>query len=403
MTAVLEKIRKIEDEMNDMFVERQDVIRGSIAALLSQKNILVLGAPGTSKSMLARELCSRIVGSKYYWYLMTKFTTPEEIFGPFSLQALKESRYTRITKNRLPEADIVFLDEIYKGSSAIQNTLLTAINERKFENDGNEIDIPLQTLFAASNEMPADAEELGAFHDRFHLKYEVRYIHERSGFVKMLRGRYNDSRFQTVADSEDRTTITFDELQTAQEEIIKLEMTEEIYELYDKIRFSLAHGGVVPSDRSFTVSQDVVKAEAWLLGQKEVIPEALAICSHMFWDDPKQQQEVKKTVLKAACKELLELESAYEQAKELIRPRVSQDDGGEVKENLEVRKKLRNITKTLKEGIAYAEKKGLPSYKYKSMFESVKNRLFQIESDMLGDDIDDILGEEVLDGAAKAE
>jgi hypothetical protein len=177
-----------------------------------------------------------------------------------------------------------------------------------------------------------------------------------------------------------------------------MEITEDVYELYDKIRFSLAHEGIVPSDRTFSVSQDIVKAEAWMLGQEKVIPEALAICSHIFWDDPKQQQEVKKVVLRAACKELLELESAYDQAKELIKPRVSQDDNSEVKENLEIRKKLRTISKTLKEGIAYAEKKNLPSYKYRTMMESVKNRLFQIESDMLGGDIDTIIDEEKKNG-----
>jgi len=382
MSEVLTKFKKIEDEMNASFIERQDVIRGSMIGLLSKKNVLVLGAPGTAKSMQARDLCARIVGSKYYWYLMTKFTTPEEIFGPFSLQALKNNEYFRITKNRLPEAHIAFLDEIYKGSSAIQNTLLTAINERKFENKGEEVDIPLQTLFAASNEMPADAEELGAFHDRFHLKYEVRYIQEDSSFVRMMQGHNVGSMVNPGM-----TTVTFDDLVAAQDQVMDVKVPEEIFELYSKIRRTMKSDGIVPSDRSFCQSLDLVKAETWLLGRDEVIPESLAVCCHAFWDDPKQQAKTKEIVLRAACKELLAIEQAYDEAKELIQPRKSQEDNSEVKEGLEISKKLKGIRKVLTDGIAYAEKKGLPCYKHISMLEAVKNRLVQIQTDLLGEDI----------------
>jgi len=391
MSAIREKFMSIEAEMNDKFIERQDVIRGSMNALLSRKNVLVLGAPGTSKSMLARELCSRIINSKYYWYLLTKFTTPEELFGPFSMKALKGDAYKRITENRLPEADIAFLDEIYKGSSAIANTLLTIINERKFENNGIESDVPLQTLFAASNEMPADAEELGAFHDRFHLKYEVQYIRERSGFIKMLKQRYRDDPgFKTTQPKTVGTTITFDELKQAQEEIHRVEMTEDVYELYDKIRFALSREGVIVSDRSFNMSQDVVKAESWLMGQDQVAPEALSVCTHMFWSDPKDQDAVKKVVLLAACRELLDLEKAYDEAKEKLRPRMSQD-GKEVSEELEDRKKLKDIRRRIGEGIVKLEKKKLPCYKYKSMLESVRHRLATMEAELVCEEVGNLL------------
>jgi len=395
-TTVLEKVQKIETEMNHMFVERQDVIRGSIVALLSRVNVLVLGAPGTAKSMQAQELCSRIEGAQFFRYLLTKFTTPEEIFGPFSLQALKENQYYRLTKNCLPEANIAFLDEIYKGSSAIANTLLTIINERIFQNKGEWTSVPLETLFAASNEMPADSEELGAFHDRFHLKYEVRYIHEHSGFVQMLRQRYEEG------ERSGGTCITLDELKAAQTEVKSVKMTDEVYELYDKIRFNLGADGTVPSDRSFNVSQDIIKAEAWLLGLEEVIPECLAILYNVLWDDPKQQASVKRIVLQAASKELLELEKAYDESRELIRPRKTQDDNEEIKETLEVRKKLRNNLRVLQEGVEFAKKKGLPCFKYESMVESVKNRIFQLQADVLGEDIDDIMAGGSPDGQKKA-
>ena len=133
-----EKLKKIREELKQMFLERADLIDGALAALLSSHHLLIIGPPGTAKSMLADELCRRIEGADYFQWLLTRFTTPEEIFGAVSLKALEQDDYRRVTSRKLPEAHIAFLDEIFKANSSILNAILTLINERLFHN-GKEI------------------------------------------------------------------------------------------------------------------------------------------------------------------------------------------------------------------------------------------------------------------------
>src|SRR5437870_10813608 len=180
-----EKLKKIRDELRQTFLKRADLIDGALAALLSSNHVLVIGPPGTAKSMLADELCRRIEGADYFQWLLTRFTTPEDIFGAVSLKALEQDDYRRVTSHKLPEAHIAFLDEIFKSNSSILNALLTIINERLFHNGRERLRVPLITMFGASNELP-DEEELTALYDRFMLRFTVDYVVEEFRFLKML-------------------------------------------------------------------------------------------------------------------------------------------------------------------------------------------------------------------------
>ena len=154
MTSVtLDLFRQIESELNADHVERRPMIRGLLVGLISRQHSALLGPPGTGKSRLVRDVTSRVTG-RYFEWLLTRMSTPEEIFGPVSLMALQQDSYRRVTTGKLPEADIVYLDETFKGSSAILNTLLSALNERIFHNDGQPMQLPLQMVVGASNELP---------------------------------------------------------------------------------------------------------------------------------------------------------------------------------------------------------------------------------------------------------
>src|SRR5712692_6341422 len=207
MSNAAASLARIREELNQNFQERAELIDGALCALLSGSHVLIIGPPGTAKSMLADELCQRIEGANYFQWLLTKFSTPEEIFGAVSLKALEADDYRRVTANKLPEAHIAFLDEVFKASSSILNAILTIINERLFHNGRQVGPVPLLTLFGASNELPED-DELLALYDRFLLRFVVAYIGEEFHFLKMLQAK----------EPAERTTIALDELRQMQAE-----------------------------------------------------------------------------------------------------------------------------------------------------------------------------------------
>ena len=182
---IASKLQALREELKGLFVERDEFVDGALAALLARQHVLLIGPPGSGKSTIVHALCERIAGASYFHWLLTKFTTPEELFGPVSLQGLEQDRYYRVTDGKLPQAHIAFLDEIFKANSAILNALLSLINERVYYNDATPTPVPLNTLFGASNMLP-ESRDLDCLFDRFLFRYQVDYIEESDGFRSML-------------------------------------------------------------------------------------------------------------------------------------------------------------------------------------------------------------------------
>lgn len=285
MSSPRESLRAIRDELGQRFLERGELIDGALAALLAGQHVLVIGPPGTAKSMLADEMCRRITGASYFQWLLTRFTTPEELFGAVSLKALEDDDYRRLTTHKLPEAHVAFLDEVFKASSSILNTILTLINERRFHNGRTVGDVPLLTMFAASNELPED-DELLALHDRFLLRFTVDYIVEDFRFLKLLQS--------TPATA--RTTIDLTELEAARREAAALPVPDEVLRAVTDLRRELGKRGVVASDRRYAQSLGVLKAHAYLRGRTAVAEEDVAFLEHVLWRDPAERAPVREVI-----------------------------------------------------------------------------------------------------------
>ena len=347
-TVTLDLFKVLEGELNAEHIERRPVIRSLLAALIARQHIILLGPPGTGKSRLVRDLCSRVSGNYFEW-LLTRMSTPEELFGPVSLMALQQDSYRRVTTGKLPEADIAYLDETLKGSSAILNTLLSALNERIFHNDGQPMQLPLQMVVGASNEMPEDREELGALWDRFLLRHVVDYIKDPTGFTKML----------MLAKPSAQTTITMMDVAQAQHEAEQVDVST-ILPTVVALRSEIAKIGVMVSDRRWHDAMSVVKANAWLNGNTVADENDLDILQHVLWSEPEQRATVAKTVLMMVSPFDQEAQDILDDAVELYHTAINAPEDQQTQAGLEANKALKAAAKRLDAIREKAEEAGKP-------------------------------------------
>ncbi len=284
------KFQGLQTEMEGHLFERHDELEGLILALLSRQHLLLVGPKGAAKSMMIRMLAGAIEGAKYFERLMTRFTLPDELFGPVSISALKKDRFSRLTRGYLPEANFAFLDEIWKANSSILNSLLALINERLFYNDGEILQCPLETLMGASAELPQE-EALSALYDRFLLRYQVKYIAEDGHLLEMM----TDARAPDL-----KTRLTLDEIHDAREAVTAVELDRPLLESVAKIRRRLGAEGLTLSDRRYKESLTIVRAKAWLQGRAYAVEDDLAVLSNILWDDPASEPMVRGFVLDIA-------------------------------------------------------------------------------------------------------
>jgi len=372
MERALEKLLQIRDELKTGYYERDDVIDGTFTALLTDNHMLLIGPPGTAKSQLVSEVCNKINGAQYFQWLLTKFTAPEELFGAVSLKGLENDEYRRVTSGKLPEAHIVFLDEVFKASSSILNTLLTVMNERIYYNGTQITEIPLISLFGASNELPSEEDELEALYDRFLLRYVVDYIKEDFRFLKLLQGDGTDSK---------ETVITPEELNYCKSQARETLVPSNILKLIGRIRKELKKKGITPSDRRYKQSISVLKAKAYLDGREEVSEEDLRFLENVLWRDPGEKVEIQSTIHQALHGYKDRLRELVIQAKELdgYSKREWEDEDMRIKANIEAQTKLKQIASNVNGLIEECEQRGKPTEE----INKAKNEIEEMQKEIL--------------------
>jgi MoxR-like ATPase len=330
----IQTLARIRDELEQTFAERGEVIEGALVALVSRSHLLLVGPPGSAKSMLADELCRRIEGGVYFQWLLTKFTTPEEIFGAVSLKSLEADEYRRVTTAKLPEAHIAFLDEVFKANSSILNAVLTVVNERRFHNGRAIETVPLLTLFGATNELPEE-DELAALYDRFLLRFVVGYVQEDFRFLRMLEAPPPNR----------RTTLSLAALAEAQAEADRVPVPPAVLRRVADLRRELARTQIVASDRRYHQSLSALRARALLAGRTAVEEQDLLFLEHVLWRDPAERSEVRTTLRALVRGHEDEVQELLFQSRELREYALRSWDTREMRARavLEVQTKLRSI------------------------------------------------------------
>ena len=300
--SVYSKISSIIADINKGVYDKECELKLALLAAIAGESILILGPPGVAKSMIARSIKNVFKDANSFEYLMSRFSTPDEVFGPVSIAKLKDSeQYERITEGYLPNADVVFLDEIWKAGPAIQNSLLTVLNEKIFRNGSREMRLPLKLLIAASNELPAQGEGLEALWDRFLIRIVSKSIRNEEDFYRML---LDDSDVTGNV----RCPISQDEYDLWQKGIDKVKVGPDILKTITFIRQKLndvmvddseLRKSIYVSDRRWKKIVRLLKVEAYMRGRQEVELSDLYIIHHCLWNNPNEYIDVKDIVLEA--------------------------------------------------------------------------------------------------------
>jgi MoxR-like ATPase len=281
------RLRDVSDALNGSFIEREEEIRAMMVSLVARVHLLLLGPPGTGKSAIANALSKSIENGRLFSVLLTKFSVPEEVFGPISLSGLENDDYRRVTKGYLPEAEIAFIDEIFKSNSALLNSLLTVLNERAFDNGGSRVRIPLELAIGASNELPEEGAGLEALYDRFVLRRWVDYISDDDGFEALL-AMEGEPEIDAVLLPSDLATVR------AFAERVDI---RPILPLFSEIRRALAQEhGIVASDRRWRSCVRIVRANAALNGRLAANGSDLLVLADALWNKPEERAPIYGTI-----------------------------------------------------------------------------------------------------------
>lgn len=320
MANIKERITAILSDMKQGTIERDEALALSLLSALAGESIFLLGLPGVGKSMIARRLKLAFDNATVFEYLMSRFSTPDEILGPVSISKLKNADcYERMTEGYLPEADVVFLDEIWKAGPAIQNSLLTVLNEKIYLNGNHEIHLPLKGVIAASNELPAQDEGLEALWDRFLIRYVVNPIMDKQNFLRLLSSEENSDE-ASVSEP-----LNAEEYTRVRTECKRVNIPDKILEIIHSLRENLnervnakdvvtdepdpANLKYYVSDRRWKKAVGIMKMSAYLNGRNNVDVSDLMLLNHILWNDesciPVVRQTISETIVTSLFRDIL--------------------------------------------------------------------------------------------------
>lgn len=375
----VDKVQTIRSALNMKYYERRHIIDGLLTALLAKEHIVLLGPPGAGKSDLITDAATFLADTSTFEWQLTRLSKPDELFGPLSIPGLENEEYRRIADGKLPEAEVAYLDEIFKCNSATLNSLLAAMEERVWFDNGKKKPIPLQLLAGASNEMPElgtpEGNDLAALWDRFFLRYEVEYIQDRDNFEGFLRSVAAGNR-----DEMPDITLTIKELKALQDAVPTVHVGDALTLLAD-IRDNLRQDGVIVSDRRWGKSISLVRASALLDGRDTVEPDDLSILTAAFWSVPEERNIVRRVIGELANPLLLEAQKHLEKAQDLYASaRYLEDDDPERPH------KFQDASVSIKE-LAYEVGKLVDAAKGRGrkadQLEAIKTKLTKMSKDLL--------------------
>ncbi|MEZ8035792.1 AAA family ATPase [Vibrio crassostreae] len=296
---VKKRITQLLEQIGEGLHEREQILSISLLSTLSGQNTFLFGPPGTAKSLISRRLACAFESQKYYEHLMNRFTTPEEVFGPVSIQELKQDKYIRKTEGYLPDAEFAFLDEIWKSSPAILNTLLTLINEHVFKNGSEIIKAPIRSVIGASNEVPQENQGLDALYDRFITRLMVPPIVLEDNFNLLLNAKPSTS--EPNVDKELKVSLS--ELNQWNEAIHNVELSNDTLLVIKYIRNEISEKneelGLYVSDRRWQKAANLLKASAFFNERNYTNLTDTILLKHCLWTSPENRICTEEIVMNA--------------------------------------------------------------------------------------------------------
>lgn len=287
-----EKIFNLLEAISKGLHERDDIVAKTLLATIAGQSVFLYGPPGTAKSLIARRINLAFKDAAYFEYLMQKFSTPDEVFGPIDIKSLKEGKYVRNTQGYLPSANFAFLDEIFKSSPAILNTLLTIINEKLFKNGNENVRVPLYTLITASNETPDIGSGLEALYDRLNMRLFVEPLQDWNNFVKLISDENDEPHI------DENLKITVEELDVLRQKAKNIKFSYQSLEIIKLIKLKLndLSNPIYISDRRYKNLAQILKIAAILSDRDEILPIDTFILADCLWNNKDEIKEVKRIV-----------------------------------------------------------------------------------------------------------